>query len=373
MLLKTLAGGGLGRHGDSWEAVLEGGAGGLNQVISPLDRWGQLWSRPNGSAEWPRRVMEARESSEGPLQLWWHTPRAPSGGVVGHDLAAPPPGRGDHAWPTLGSTHTPLVFPRACRHGSAAVVASSALTHLSVCPPIIHCPVHPPESLWTAWSSGKGRPAQRAALAARPCVGCGYPWSSPGLPEPRLTVPGPVPRTQGQPLPAGHSQPSTGGRTGHPPVHCQRDTRGHGNRRALRPLGGPGVGERRKDFWRMLGASQPGGEGASGLLRTLASRGRRAPAAVRARGGGGWGGGPGFLTHAGWLAPTQSQPCGPGALSTRVPALGWSARAALRTGAPQSTGPARTSVSAGWRVGSPNRTVDCAVCPLLSLAVGRTQ
>lgn len=163
---------------------------------------------------------------------------------------------------------------------------------------------------------------------------------------------------------------STGGRTGHPPVHCQRDTRGHGNRRALRPLGGPGVGGRRKDFWRMLGASQPGGEGALGLLRTLASRGRRAPAAVRARGGGGWGGGPGFLTHAGWLAPTQSQPCGPGALSTRVPALGWSARAALRTGAPQSTGPARTSVSAGWRVGSPNRTVDCAVCPLLSLAVG---
>lgn len=150
MLLKTLAGGGLGRHGDSWEAVLEGGAGGLNQVISPLDRWGQLWSRPNGSAEWPRRVMEARESSEGPLQLWWHMPRAPSGGVVGHDLAAPPPGRGDHTWPTLGSTHTPLVFPRACWHGSAAVVASSALTHLSVCPPIIHCPVHPPESLWTA-------------------------------------------------------------------------------------------------------------------------------------------------------------------------------------------------------------------------------
>lgn len=279
----------------------------MNQVISPLDRWGQLWSRPNGSAEWPRRVMEARESSEGPLQLWWHMPRAPSGGVVGHDLAAPPPGRGDHTWPTLGSTHTPLVFPRACWHGSAAVVGSSALTHLSVCPPIIHCPVHPPESLWTAWSSGKGRPAQRAALAARPCVGCGYPWSSPGLPEPRLTVPGPVPRTQGQPLPAGHSQPSTGGRTGHPPVHCQRDTRGHGNRRALRPLGGPGVGGRRKDFWRMLGASQLGGEGASGLLRTLASRGRRGPAAVRARGGG-WGGGRPRLPHTRWLACTHPVP-----------------------------------------------------------------
>lgn len=53
MILKTHAGGGLGSHGDSWEAVLEGGAGGLNQVISPLDRWGQLWSRPKGSAEWP--------------------------------------------------------------------------------------------------------------------------------------------------------------------------------------------------------------------------------------------------------------------------------------------------------------------------------
>lgn len=122
-------------------------------------------------------VMEARESPEGPLQLWWPRPWTPSDGVWGTTWLSCPPGRGPHL--ALGSIHTPRVSPSllagVCWGGG--LVSTRPSVHLSTHPSVI-LSAHLNPSGKRGAVAGRGRP-QRAALAPRPCVGCGYARSSP--------------------------------------------------------------------------------------------------------------------------------------------------------------------------------------------------